>query len=46
VRGRVELAVRGGVRFYINRTDGPVEITGVPGAPAVLGPREVAVAGA
>ncbi|MEV6848498.1 beta-galactosidase [Actinoplanes sp. NPDC051411] len=46
LRGRVELAVRGPVRFYINRTDLPVELTGIPGAPAVLGPREVAVVGA
>jgi beta-galactosidase len=46
VRGRVELAVRGPVRFYINRTDRPVELAGIAGAPAVLGPREVAVVGA
>jgi beta-galactosidase len=46
LRGRVELAVRGPVRFYINRTDRPVELAGIPGAPAVLGPREVAVVGA
>jgi beta-galactosidase len=46
LRGRVELAVRGPVRFYINRTDLPVELTGIAGAPAVLGPREVAVVGA
>jgi beta-galactosidase len=46
LRGRVELAVRGPVRFYINRTDLPIELTGIEGAPAVLGPREVAVVGA
>jgi beta-galactosidase len=46
LRGRVELAVRGPVRFYINRTDLPVELTGIAGAPAVLGPREVAVVAA
>jgi beta-galactosidase len=46
LRGRVELAVRGPVRFYINRTDRPVELAGLPDAPAVLGPREVAVVGA
>lgn len=28
LRGRVELAVRGGVRFYINRTEAPVELDG------------------
>jgi beta-galactosidase len=38
VRGRVELAVRGDFRFLINRTDEPVEVSGL-----VLEPRGVAV---
>ena len=46
VRGRVELAVRGDIRFLINRTDGPVDLSGVPGAPTILAGREVAVVGA
>ena len=45
VRGRVELAVRGDIRFLINRTDEPVDLTGVPGAPAILAGRAVAVMG-
>ncbi|MEV4639743.1 beta-galactosidase [Actinoplanes sp. NPDC049548] len=31
LRGRVELVVRGDFRFYVNRTDEPVDLTGVPG---------------
>jgi beta-galactosidase len=45
LRGRVELAIRGDVRFLINRTDSPVDLTAVPGAPDVLGPSAVAVVG-
>ena len=45
LRGRVELAVRGDVRFLINRTDEPLEISGIPGAPAVLPARGVTIVG-
>ena len=43
LRGRAELAVRAGMRFLINRTDEPLEISGLPGAPEVLPARGVAV---
>ena len=43
LRGRVELAVRGDIRFLINRTDAPVDLAGIPGAPATLEGRGVAV---
>ena len=46
VRGKVDLAVRGDIRFLINRTDEPVDLAGVPGAPAILAGREVVVVGA
>jgi beta-galactosidase len=43
LRGRVELAVRDGVRFVINRTDEPVDLGDLAGAPATLDARGVAV---
>jgi beta-galactosidase len=45
LRGRVELAVRGDVSFLINRTDEAIEVAGMPGAPALLAARGVAVFG-
>ena len=43
LRGRVELAVRGGTRFLINRTDEPVDLTALDGAGRTLTARGVAV---
>ncbi|GLX99822.1 beta-galactosidase [Actinoplanes sp. NBRC 101535] len=43
LRGRVELTIRGEHRFLINRTDEPVELTGVDGASGILEPRGVLV---
>jgi beta-galactosidase len=42
LRGRVELAVRGGFRFVLNRTDHPVDIAAL-GADQILPARAVAV---
>jgi beta-galactosidase len=48
LRGRVELAVRGRFHFLINRTDTPIDLSGVAGTPltpatSTLPPRGVAV---
>ncbi|HWS37915.1 MAG TPA: beta-galactosidase [Actinoplanes sp.] len=43
LHGRVELAVRGPVRFLINRTQEVVDLSSVPGAPATLPSRGVVV---
>ncbi|SDS63869.1 beta-galactosidase [Actinoplanes derwentensis] len=43
LRGKVELAVRGPARFLINRTDEPVDLSGVPDAPATLPARGVVI---
>jgi beta-galactosidase len=47
LRGRVELAIRGGHWFLVNRTDEPVELADLPGEPLlggeVLSPRGVAI---
>jgi beta-galactosidase len=48
LRGRVELAVRSGFRFLINRTDTPIDVAGAGGTPLagaspVLPPRGVVV---
>ncbi|GAA1571283.1 beta-galactosidase [Dactylosporangium maewongense] len=43
LRGRVELAVRGGHWFLINRTGAPVDISAVTGMPSTLEPHGVHV---
>ncbi|RIW41313.1 beta-galactosidase [Micromonospora endophytica] len=48
LRGKVELAVRDGYHFLINRTDEPVDLTGLPGTPLndagdLLPPRAVTI---
>ncbi|MCO8269438.1 beta-galactosidase [Actinoplanes sp. TRM 88003] len=43
LRGKVELAIRGGTRFVINRTEEPVEITALGGPGRTLTARGVAV---
>ncbi|UQU63479.1 beta-galactosidase [Couchioplanes caeruleus] len=43
LRGRVELAVRGDVRFLLNRTDEEIDLTSLGGGPATLTPGGVAV---
>ncbi|MEV6299963.1 beta-galactosidase [Actinoplanes sp. NPDC051861] len=43
LRGAVELTIRGDHWFLINRTDAPVGLDGLPGAPAVLDARAVVV---
>ena len=41
LHGKVELAIRGDVRFLINRTDDPVGLGSLPGAPARVPARGV-----
>jgi beta-galactosidase len=43
LRGRVELAVRGGIRFLVNRTDEQLDISALGGPQATLSARGVAV---